>query len=401
MGSKQRLRAERRKLDGQNLSVKFTVTGDDDPQGIDVSLDPAQLTASDPEIDPGGGVTIDFSQPDPEPAAPAEIEVETDDDDGPDPFEELQRQFEETKAAREAAEARAKELETAESRLRAEAEQARADRKATEARWREEQNRRDELEVLRIRSEKDLLVSHKGVLDHALAAAEVARAKAQSAYAEAMAQSDYDRAAEAQAQISDAIFERRRIAEGIDRIQEQIDAPVQEYRREPEPQRQTDQDPWEVQIANYSEGDKNWLRKHKDDLANNPERQLLAQDAHNKATERDGLMPGRPQYYAALDAMMGYSAPAAPATQTTEQPAETTETTPAPKPVAKRPTAAPASRSTSSSQPTKVFLTEWQQADARAQKVSYQEYAKAVATANKNQLTSEQAGGRLMARYTA
>lgn len=399
MGSKQRLRAERRRLEGQNLSVKFSVTSDDDPQGIDVSLDPAQLNAPEPEVD---GVTVDLNAPEPEPVREPEIEVETDDDDdGPDPLVELQRQYEEAKAARDAAEARAKDKEAAEARYRAEAEQARREREASDAGWREEQKRRDELETYRIRAEREQLASHKAVIEGALAGVDASAAAAEQQYAEAMASADYVAAAKAQRAIADAAVQKGKYTEGLERIQEQLDAPVQEYRREPEPQRQATQaDPWESAIASYGESDKAWLRLHKDDLMASPERQGLAAAAHTLAVTRDKLVPGSPEYYRSIDLVMGYADPAPVAQNATTEEPVTEEQQPAPKPVSKRPAAAPVSRASSSSQPTKIFLTEWDREQAKQLKMSDREYATFKVKSSEGQITQAQAGGRLMARYS-
>jgi len=263
MGNKQRLRAERRRLDGQNLSVKVSVAGEEDPEGIEIDLG---VPEDDAAILSPGGVSA---------AADGGVEVPIEDDDDPssDPLAELQRQYKEAQANLLAAEARAKEKEAAEVRYRAEAEQARSEREATDVRYRDEQKRRDELEAFRITAEREQLVSHKAVLEHALAAAGNTQLAAQRAYSEAMAAGDYQAAAEHQAAISDAVFERRRYTEGLDRLKEQIEAPLQEYRREPEPERSVQQqapqaDQFEAAIASLGEADKRWLRAHKADITN-------------------------------------------------------------------------------------------------------------------------------------
>jgi len=406
MGNKQRLRAERRRLDGQNLSVKFSVTGDDDPEGIEVALDGAVLAPPDPADD---GIAVDLTPP----PAPSPAPGIADDDDGDDTdaaaFAELKRQYEEAKSAREAAELRAKDREAAEARYRTEAEQARGEREATDARLRAEQERRDELEAFRIKAEREQLVSHKAVLEGALDRAETQRIAAQRAYSEAMASGDYDRAGEAQAAISDAVFERRRYAEGLDRLKEQIEAPLPEYTRAPEPERTVQQQPaqvdqFEAAIAQLGEADKAWLRVHKADIANPRREQLLRSFAIQAETSSAdggyGLTPGTAEYHAFLDEAMGYSQPADHAGGDPDPAPQAAS--PAPRQPAKRPTAAPASRATGSSTTKKVWLTPFDQQTAKDLKISEEDFARNYkANASQDQLTQAQTGGRLMARYTA
>ena len=245
----------------------------------------------------------------------------------PDPFATLQRQYNETKAAREAAEARVKEKEAAETRFRAEAEaersraeRERADREEAETRLREEQGKRTELERYRIQTDRDRLVDRKASLEHAYAAAGGSKLMAQRAYAEAMAVQDYAKAAEAQETISAAVFEERRLAEEWDTIEAKISAPLPEYTPEPLPERPAsqatvpaEQDPFEAAIANLGDTDKQWLRLHKADLANPRREQLLRSFAVQAETPADlggeGLTPGTREYHQFLDECMGYSQP--------------------------------------------------------------------------------------------
>jgi hypothetical protein len=308
MGNKQRLRAERRRLDGQNLSVKFSVTGDDDPEGVEVALDGSALDPPTPSAD--DGIAIDLT-PIPAPAPVVLDDADDDDDPAGDPFAELQRQYEEAKSARDAAEARAKEREAAETRYRTEAEQARSEREATDTKLRDEQKRRDELEAFRIKAEREQLVSHKAVLEGALERAEAQRIAAQRSYSEAMASGDYDRAGEAQAAISDAVFERRRYAEGLDRLKEQIEAPLPEYTRAPEPERPVQQqhvsDPFDTWVAqaNIPESDKAYLRQRKDFIQAHPDNGDILQSAARLAEKRYKMTPGTDEYHRFLDEQIG------------------------------------------------------------------------------------------------
>ena len=403
MGNKQRLRAERRKLDGQNLSVKFSVTGDDDPEGVEVALDGAALDP--PMSSADDGIAIDLT---PAPA-PAIVPDDTDDDDpAGDPFAELQRQYEEAKSARDAAEVRAKEREAAETRYRTEAEQALSDREATDTKLRDEQKRRDELEVFRIKAEREQLVSHKAVLEGALERAEAQRIAAQHAYSVAMASGDYDGAGEAQAAISDAVFERRRYAEGLDRLKEQIEAPLPEYTRAPEPERSVQQQPvsdpfdaWVAQ-ANIPDSDKAYLRQRKDFIQAHPDNGDILQSAARLAEKRYKLTPGTDEYHRFLDEQIGMADPEAPEGGDPEPQPSTPQAAPAAsRQPAKRPTAAPASRATASNQTTKVFLTDWDRDQAKQLKMSDRDYAAFKLKSTEGQLSQAQAGGRLMARYSA
>lgn len=405
MGQKQRLRAERRRLGDQNLSVKVYATDNEDLDGVEVDLVEIDGAGNPPETPPDGSIEVNLTPP---PADTAATDDDTEDGDA-DPLAELQRQYAEAKAARKAAEAEAKEKAAAEARYKAEAEQARAEREAVEAKWREEQKRRDELEVQNIQTQREQLVSHKAVLDGALERAEESRKQAQRVYAEAMMAGDFDRAGEAQAAISEAVFEKRRLTEGLERLDERIKAPVPEYTRAPEPERpqpqQSPADAWEAAIAGYGERDKAWLRQHRDDLMASAEKQQLAEAGHKTATLRFGLQPGTDEYYAYLDEHMGYTQPeengSGQEIEPQPAPVQRATTPPAPRQASKRPTAAPASRSSSSSSTAKVFLTEWDREQARILGQTDKEYAQYKANAQNDQLTQAQAGGRLMARYSA
>ena len=336
MSRKNRLRQQQRAAQAsQGAAQQQAPDPDEVLDPMDILAGDAVLEADDDEdLDAELGEDLDEDLADGGTAASASASGDGGKAPAADPLAEIQRQYEEVKAAREAAEARVKEKEAAEARYRAEAEaerkragQERADREAAEAGWREEQKKRAELEEYRIKADREQLVSHKAVLEHAFAAAEASRTMAQRAYAEAMAAGDYEKAAEFQAAISDAVFEKRRLAEGLEHIKEKVEAPLPEYVPEPVPERAPRQeqqeqqerqerqpepapaDPWEAAIINYSESDKKWLREHKDDLATSQERQLLAQAAHVTATTRYGLKPGTDDYYNYLDEHMGYSEP--------------------------------------------------------------------------------------------
>jgi hypothetical protein len=224
-----------------------------------------------------------------------------------------------------------------------------------------------------------------------------------------MGAGDYQAAAEHQAAISDAVFERRRYTEGLDRLKEQIEAPLQEYRREPEPERSVQQqapqaDQFEAAIASLGEADKRWLRAHKADITNPRREPLLRSFAIQAETSVDdggyGLTPGSPEYHQFLDEAMGYSTPNDAGQAADPDPAAAPPARRAATP--KRPAAAPASRATASASTQKVFLTEFDRQTARDLKMTEEDYARNYKSkSQQDQLSSAQTGGRLMARYSA
>lgn len=407
MGQKQRARAERRLADQgkQNLSVKFSVSDDPEESGVEVDI-------GDATVDAGLSPATGAAQPNGLAAGGVEVEVdppEIEEDEGEDPIEALARQKKELDEARKSAEDARKEKADAEARFRADSERERTEREAAETRWRDEQKKRTELEAYKIKQDREELKHHQAILEGAYREADGERLTAQRAYAEAMATADYEKAAEAQVAMTDAIYKRNQIAEGYNRLKEQIEAPLPEFVREPDPapkqvaqpQPQPGHDPFEawVDAANLVDADKAYLRQRKEFIQSNPDNGATLQAAATLAEKRYKLKPGTPEYHNFIDEELGLAEAATEAQETPAPP-------PAPQPngrriASKRPTAAPVSRATASSTTTKVWLNETDIKTAQELGYSQEEYAKKFkSNPGKGQLTPDQAGGRLMARYS-
>ncbi len=380
MSRKNRMRQERRAA--AQRQVPSQQQQEPEVQEDEV-LDPADVLAGDAAFAAGDDIEDQFADGG-EPAAPTVKgdRPATEDDD--DPIAALQRQYDEAQAARKAAEDRLKDREAAEATLRAEAERDRSERAAVEARWRAEQEKRYELEAHKIKADRETLAGHKAVLEHAYAAADGERLVQQRRYAEAMAAMDYAAAAEAQSAATEAVIKRNQIAEGYERLKEQIEAPLPEVVRDPDPaprQPAPVADPWEAAIAGYSDRDKQWLRAHKDDLNGNNERQLLAQAAHQTATLRYKLAPGTDDYYDYMDEHMGYAEPEddggdpepAPVPVRQQAPRQA----PQPRPKAAAVPSAPPSRSNQANGTASLpYLNREQKETAAALGMSFAKYAK-------------------------
>lgn len=407
MGQKQRLRAERRMAataEKQNLSVKFSVSDEPEEGGIEIDLDDAGSSQVQRPVEqealPAGGTEVEIELP-PE-----------DEDDGEDPIEALARQKKELDEARKATADLRKEKEDSEARLRADSERDRAEREATEAKWREEQNKRAELEEYKIKQDREELKHHQVILEHAYAAAQTERLAAEQAFADAASVGDYQKFGQLQTAISEAVVKQNRIAEGYERLKEQIEAPLPEFVREPEPEprqvQQTQQpasDPFEAWIAkegaNLLDADKAYLRQRKEFIQSDPRNSMILQSAANLAEMRYRLKPGTPEYHNFIDVELGLAEEGNEAEEPVAVAPPPVPSQNGRRPVQKRPTAAPGSRATASSSPTKIFLTDWDRDQAKSLGISEKEYATYKAKANDGQLTQGQAGGRLMARYSA
>ena len=338
------------------------------------------------------------------------VEVElSPDDDGEDPIEALARQKKELDEARQALEDQRKEKADAEARFRADSERERTEREAAEARWRDEQKKRTELEEYKVKQDREELKHHQVILEHAYAAAEAERATAEQALADAAAAGDFQRFGQLQTAISQAVYKSNQIAEGYHRLKEQIEAPLPEVVREPDPepkqiaqqQQQPVSDPLETWIAgaNLLPEDASYLRQRKEFIAAHPDNPVLLQSAANLAEKRYKLKPGTQEYHNFIDVELGLAEEGTEAEEVAAPPSVPQQN--GRRAVPKRPTAAPGSRATSSSSPRTVFLTDWDIDQARALGISEKEYATFKAKAGDGQLTQGQTGGRLMARYSA
>lgn len=400
MGQKQRLRAERRRIGDQNLSVKFSVADDDNEEGgIEIDLNdldlgqPAQAADSDQTQD-------DVIEDDPPVQAAAED----------DPLAVLQRQYDEVKASKEAAERRASEeaqrARDIEARLQATAkEREESDAKA--------QERIQEHEATLRERAAAVFANQKTALQHAYASEDLKLANAKRTYAEALRAGDFDAAAEANTAIASVTQTMRDYTNryhGLEAEERALAAEAEERtkvppRKEsaaeiqpqaPQPQQQGDQ--FEAALANMHPNVAAWVREHKDDVLK-PERQKLAFAADAMALAK-GYTAGSDQYLDFLDEHMGYL-----------EPGTDPDPVPAPAPKqngrrvaspAKRPTAAPGSRASASGSSTKVFLTKWDQEQAKLLGYTEEQYARDFKQrAAQDQLAPSQTNGRLMARYTA
>ena len=200
-----------------------------------------------------------------------EIVIEHDDggaDGGPSPYEVLKRQYDEreaeltrTRQAREAAERKARELSTTAQ------EQEQGYRQAAAA-----------------------------ALDNAIELSKSNIANAEAAMRSAAQSGDWDTFSKAQRAISENSARQAQ----LENTKQQLEtAPPQVQKYEPS-------DPVEAQISQFSPRSQDWLRQHKDDIFNDPERQIDAQAAHRLAIRR-GLKADTDEYFAALDEQMGYT----------------------------------------------------------------------------------------------
>jgi hypothetical protein len=162
----------------------------------------------------------------------------------------------------------------------------------------------------------------------------------------------------------------------------------------PQPQQQPQQtDRFEAAISNYSEPDKEWLRRHREDLEHDQQRVQKLEATANYATAGLGLTSGTDEFYAFLNDQMGYSdaEQPTPRRQSRQQSG-----------MSKRMVAAPSSRSSGRSPAGRVHLSEFDMKTAKDLGLSYEDYAKKYkARATEGQPSREQAGGRLWSSYSS
>lgn len=190
--------------------------------------------------------------------------VRGDEGDGDDPYEVLQRQFNEMKTAREAAEARNREYEQ---------------RTASH--------------------EQDQVATQRALLDHAFERAKSDVSANKILFREAMKAGNFDEAAEAQASIAAAQLDVR----NYELAREEFER-VAEQRAQKKPA-QT-HDPVEEYIGQFTAPVQNWARKHKSDLFSKPSRTQKAVALHYEAVD-EGIAPDTDAYFAYLDKHMGYA----------------------------------------------------------------------------------------------
>jgi hypothetical protein len=303
------------------------------------------MDAAEPEgieNEPDGGIEVEIEAPRRRAAA----------DDGDDPFERLQSQYDALQA-----------------------QKAESDRTAAEA------------------------ARHIEAVNAALKAAqdrdEIARAWSEESTALAQAQRSYvDNQYDAAAQAA-ALVEIAQHTANLSRYQEAHQNLNALAVYPAAPQRQAVQaDPFEDAIAGLGESDKQFVRRHREDLAGNPARgQILQSHALIAELPVDsggyGLQPGSPEYHAHLAGLMGYDdGDGEPVRQAKRQGG-----------TARRPMAAPSSRATSSSY-SKVALSEDHKRQAKELKMSEAEFSKFVRKSGQGQLGKGVTGGRLHASYS-
>jgi hypothetical protein len=256
-----------------------------------------------------------------------------------DPYAVLQKNFDAVKKAREEAEDRARE----ESARRQDAE-----RQRDELNGRLSQNAISELD------------NHKSIVQKEYTLVENEGFAAETAYAEAMAAFDYVAAAKAQRTMVRIENRLKQLEDVYISIEDKIKNPP---RQEPRQAQQVDE--FEEGLKQLPKPLQDWAREHEDDLR---QRTDMAIAAGNLAVKK-GLNPGSDAYLDFMDDQMGYFVD-------DEQEPEP-EQRPAPKapPVRRAPPSAPVSRS-SPSDPSKVYLTDFDKKTARELGMSDRDYAK-------------------------
>jgi hypothetical protein len=260
--------------------------------------------------------------------------------DDEDPYAVLQKNFDAVKKAKEEAEDRARE------------EAAR--RQAAE-------RQRDELNGRVNQHETSDLETHKALAQKEYTLAENEGLAAEQAYSDAMAAGDYAAAAKAQRAMVRIEGRLKQIEDIYIAIEEKIKNPP---RQEPRQAQQVDE--FEEGLKQLPKPLQAWAREHEDDLR---QRTDIAIAAGNLAL-RKGLQPGSDAYLDFMDEQMGYFVD--------EDHEPEPEPAPAPRkvpPVRRAPPSAPVSR-TSSSDPSKVYLTDFDKQMARDLKMTDREYAK-------------------------
>jgi hypothetical protein len=187
---------------------------------------------------------------------------------GVTPYDALKRQFDEREA----------ELKLARQQREA------AERKAKE------------LSTTAVEHERGYREAATVALDNAIELSKSNIAQAEVAMRAAAAAQDWDTFAKAQTAISENSVRKQQLEASKQQLET---APSQVRQYEPS-------DPIEAKIANFSPRSQEWLRRHKEDIFSDPERQIDAQAAHRLAIRR-GLVADSDEYFAAIDEQMGYA----------------------------------------------------------------------------------------------
>jgi hypothetical protein len=232
-------------------------------------------------------------------APPPEAEV--------DPYEALQAQFKEVEAERDA---------------------ARAERAA-------ERQRIAELSGQLAQHQTNEVHNHKAIFEQALVATSTAVDIAKERYRRARESGDIDEELASTEALQDARDELRQLRQGYEQVKEAIARP-----QAPAPVQSADDHIEHVISTQFKEPrDQAWLRLHKDDIFGDEKRKKMAILGDEVAVLK-GLKSGTDEYYAHMDAHMGYD----PEVED-EPPVAPVKV--APKAPGKRPAAAPPARSAS------------------------------------------------------
>lgn len=298
---------------------------------------------------------LSVEQDDPIKAAAAEA------DDAPEPEAEAT----EAEAAPDKAEVSA---ELGIEALKLQIEQEKAARIEAERRAREAQQ-------MAARSESEVQDSNLQLIVSAIETVRRDSAMARRAYAEALAASDYERAAEIQEAMADNVAKLRQLENGRIALEERLKNP-------PPPPKPQNVDPVEALASQLSPRSAAWVRAHPEYATSQAKFNKMI-GAHQMAVS-DGIVPDSDEYFEAIENLLGHrkaAPPPAPApVEETDEDAMST----AAKPVARKapPPAAPPSRGSGSGSNT-MRLTAAQREAAAISGLTEEEYAKNLMAANK------------------
>jgi hypothetical protein len=185
--------------------------------------------------------------------------------------------------------------------LEAQFKEAAAERDAARAEAAAEKARVSELRSRVADHETSEVHTHKALFEHALVSTQSALDAAKERYREARHAGDIDEELAATEALTDARNELRQLRAGYEQVNEAIKNPPKRSQGEPAG------DPIEAYIdANFAEPrDREWIRAHKDDIFGSEQRKQLAVIGDQAAGLR-GFKAGTDEYYAFLDAHMGY-----------------------------------------------------------------------------------------------
>jgi len=183
--------------------------------------------------------------------------------DGEDAYEALQKQFDDMKAAREAADARNRQYE----------QQSHA-------------------------SMQDQIATQRALIEHGIKSSKTQLSAAKAAFAQAMAAQDFEAAGDAQAAIAEAQVQGRQYEMARDRFDDAI-------KRMPK-QAPQQADPVEATIQQLTPKSQEWARKNRETLFASPAAFQKAVGAHWSAIS-EGLEQDSDAYFAHIDKAMGLS----------------------------------------------------------------------------------------------